>query len=113
VTVVPASPASGGGDIFAALGDPTRRTIIELLVAWGQSTPTQLASELGISRQAVSKHLGQLTETGLAVSKRQGRENLFAVDAEPLSEVTGWVAAVESQWAQRLEHLRASLTDEM
>ena len=106
-------PASGGDDIFAALGDPTRRTIIELLVARGQSTPTQLASELGISRQAVSKHLGQLAQTGLAVSKRQGRENHFAVEAEPLSEVTDWVAAVESQWAQRLEHLRSSLTEEM
>ncbi len=110
VTVV---PTPGASDVFAALGDPTRRAIIELLVGRGQSTATQLAAELGISRQAVSKHLGQLAETGLTVSRRQGRENHFAVDTEPLTNVTEWVAGVEQQWAQRLNQLRSTMTDQM
>lgn len=105
---------SGGGQaglVLGALGDPTRRTIVELLGSRGEATATELAAELAISRQAVAKHLGLLADTGLAVSRRTGRENRFALDVEPLSSVTEWVAGVESLWAHRLDRLRQSLTE--
>jgi len=112
--VTPAAEGARGAagavtPIFAALGDPTRRSIVELLVTRGQATATELSAQLQISRQAVSKHLLQLSEVGLTVSQRSGRENRYQLDAKPLSAVTEWVAEVEQQWNQRLLRLQSSL----
>src|SRR5690606_3779268 len=51
------APTSAGGDVFAALADPTRRAVLRAVVDQGPVTATQLAAELPISRQAVAKHL--------------------------------------------------------
>ena len=102
-------PSPVAGEVFAALGDPTRRAIVELLVDRGQSTATELAALLKISRQAVAKHLYQLNDTGLTVSRRTGRENRYAVDPQPLSAVSEWITSVEQQWNSRLGRLQTSL----
>lgn len=95
--------------VFAALSDPNRRRIMELLASGGPDTATALASELDISRQAAAKHLVVLADAGLASPSRHGRETRFHPRAEALSEVTAWVAAVERDWGRRLQRLAQSV----
>lgn len=92
--------------IFAALGDPTRRHIVESL-ARHEASATQLASELPVTRQAVSKHLTALREAGLVEARKQGRETLYRVNTEPLDVAAAWIVRVGGEWDARLERLRA------
>ena len=96
-------------DPFAALADPTRRQIVEMLAGEGPSTATGLAGSLDITRQAVAKHLQLLAEAGLATSERVGRETRFEATLVGLQDVRGWMEQVENQWGARLNNLAASL----
>ncbi|HEX6391101.1 MAG TPA: metalloregulator ArsR/SmtB family transcription factor [Solirubrobacteraceae bacterium] len=78
-------------DVFAALGDATRRQLLEEVSARGSATATQLAAELPITRQAVTKHLHVLADAGLVRAERAGRETRYAPAAAPLSDATGWI----------------------
>jgi DNA-binding transcriptional ArsR family regulator len=95
-------------DAFDALGDPTRRHIVESL-ARGEASATQLAADLPVTRQAVAKHLSALREAGLVESRRRGRETLYRVNAEPLDAVAAWAVRVGGEWDARLERLRSSV----
>ena len=95
--------------MFAALGDPTRRWIVERLSADGPQTATQLAAELPISRQAVSKHLGSLADAGLVDAVRAGRETRYELQPEPLETAAEWASAVGARWDARLDKLRRAL----
>lgn len=92
-------------DVFGALGDPTRRHIVESL-SNGEASATQLASELPVTRQAVAKHLTALRDAGLVESRRQGRETLYRVNAAPLDAAAAWIVRVGGEWDARLERLR-------
>ena len=92
-------------DVFAVLGDPTRRSILERLRTEGPATATALADEIGISRQAVAKHLKLLADVGLAVSERRGRETLFRAELDALDAVGSWLDRVQGEWKLRLERL--------
>jgi DNA-binding transcriptional ArsR family regulator len=93
-------------DVFDALGDPTRRHIVESL-SQGEASATQLAADLPVTRQAVSKHLSALRDAGLVESRRQGRETLYRVNAEPLDAAAAWIVRVGGEWDARLTRLRA------
>lgn len=96
-------------DPFAALADPTRRQIVEMLVGAGPTTATALAGELHISRQAVAKHLQMLAGAGIATSERVGRETQFAASIGGFNDVRSWIDEVEGQWSNRLGRLARSL----
>ena len=91
--------------VFDALGDPTRRHIVESL-SRGEASATQLAADLPVTRQAVAKHLTALREAGLVESRREGRETLYRVNAEPLDAAAAWIVRVGGEWDARLERLR-------
>ena len=91
-------------DVFAALGDPTRRAVLERL-ATGDATATQIAADLPVSRQAVAKHLGVLEDAGLVRARRSGRENRFSPTPAPLTEAISWMARVGGEWDDRLAAL--------
>lgn len=93
-------------DVFDALGDPTRRHIVESL-SEGEASATQLAADLPVTRQAVAKHLSALREAGLVESRRHGRETLYRVNAAPLDAAAAWIVRVGGEWDARLERLRA------
>jgi DNA-binding transcriptional ArsR family regulator len=96
-------------EVFDALGDPTRRHIVESL-SQGEASATQLAANLPVTRQAVSKHLSALREAGLVESRRHGRETLYRVNAEPLDAAAAWIVRVGGEWDARLERLRDHVT---
>jgi ArsR family transcriptional regulator, cadmium/lead-responsive transcriptional repressor len=95
----------GGEDadeLWAAVADPTRRRLLDALLAHGEATATTLAGELPVTRQAVAKHLSVLERAGLVDSRRSGREVRYAVRPERLDAATDWLARVATEWDQRL-----------
>ena len=99
----------GVGPVFAALSDPTRRRVVERLAEGEPLTATELAAELPITRQAVSKHLVALAEAGLVAQERVGRETRYTLSARPMSEAATWMAEVGAEWDDRLAALREHL----
>jgi DNA-binding transcriptional ArsR family regulator len=94
------------GELFAALSDPTRRQVLDILAARGEASATAIAGELPVSRPAVVKHLGLLQRAGLVHSRQQGREVLFSVRSEPLASASRWLARVATEWDRRLAALK-------
>jgi DNA-binding transcriptional ArsR family regulator len=92
-------------DVFAALADPTRRRVVSELASRQSVTATELASVLRITRQAVAKHLGALSDAGLASAWRQGRETRYQLTPEPLEDAVAWITSVGGEWDERLARL--------
>jgi DNA-binding transcriptional ArsR family regulator len=101
--------AARADDVFAALSDPTRRAVVELIGDRGEATASELARELPVSRQAVHKHLTSLAAAGLVEDRREGREVRYRLTPAPMSEAMSWMAAVGGQWDARLARLRRHL----
>ncbi|WP_051267172.1 ArsR/SmtB family transcription factor [Nakamurella lactea] len=95
-------------EAFDVLGDPVRRRILELL-ATGEHTSgglTQvIAGEFGISQPAVSMQLKVLRDSGFATVRADGARRIYAVSAEPLAQVDGWLEQFRPLWEQRLDAL--------
>ena len=99
--------------VLVALADPTRRLLFEQLCQQGSGTATSLAAHLPITRQAVTKHLTILAESGLVAVQEAGRERRFLPHPEALQPVTSWIATIEARWDRRLVALRSLLLDEL
>jgi DNA-binding transcriptional ArsR family regulator len=93
-------------ELWAAVADPTRRRLLDALLAHGEATATTLAGELPVTRQAVAKHLAVLDRAGLVEGRRQGREVRYAVRPERLDAATRWLAEVAAQWDRRLATIK-------
>ena len=89
-------------ELWAAVADPTRRRLLDALLARGEATATTLAGDLPVTRQAVAKHLSVLERAGLVDSRRVGREVRYAVRPEQLDAATEWLARVAAEWDERL-----------
>lgn len=98
--------------VFSALADPSRRFLVERLAASGTATPTELADELPVSRQAVAKHLASLEAAGLVHGTRVGRNTVYRLDPEPLAAASDWIARVGSDWDRRLTALAAHVAED-
>lgn len=88
--------------VFAALGEPTRRSLVELLSRSGPLTATTMADEYDLSRQALVKHLGVLAEAGIVVSERHGNEVRYSVVPQSLNVAVNWLENVGSAWDRRI-----------
>lgn len=102
-------PEAAVDAVFGALADPTRRHLIEILASEPGATATGLAASLPITRQAVAKHLALLDDAGLVSRRRSGREAIFELDPEGLTEAAAWIEAVGAEWDGRLGKLRGLL----
>ena len=87
-----------------ALGDPTRRTVFELLRE-GPRSVGELAGGLPVSRPAVSQHLRVLKEAGLVRERRQGTRNFYSVNGEGLAELRAYF---EGFWDEALASFKAA-----
>jgi len=97
-------------DVFQAIADPNRRAIIGLL-ANQKLTLNGVAARFDISRPAISKHIKILTECGLVVIHKQGRERYCEARLEKLNEVSDWVEQYRNLWEQRFDRLDAYLSE--
>lgn len=94
-------------DVWTAVGDPNRRRLLDLLLDTGESTPTRLANQLPLTRQAVSKHLAVLQRAGLVNSTPQGRQMTYRIRADELDRATRSIAEVAARWDRRLRRIKA------
>lgn len=89
---------------FAALADPTRCRVVELL--HGRPRPVhELAGAFAISRPALSRHLRILKDAGVVSETRRGRENVYSLKQRTLQQMGEWLA---QYWSGRLEALKAA-----
>jgi len=99
--------------VFGALADPTRREILTQLTR-GEATVAELAAPHRMSQPAVSKHLKVLEKAGLVSRTRRATARLSRLEAEPLREVTTWLAGYQRFWDEsheRLDDLLAALQE--
>jgi len=95
-------------DVFQAIADPTRRSILGLL-ALQTLTLNAIAENYQISRPAVSKHIKILNECGLIEIKDVGRERYCEAKLDKLNEVSAWVEQYKQFWEQKLDSLEIYL----
>lgn len=93
-------------ELWSAIGDPTRRRMLDLLLADGGGTATSLGEQLPVTRQAVAKHLGVLDRAGLVHSAASGRERRYTVDEERLAHAIDQLADVTHAWDRRLQRIK-------
>jgi ArsR family transcriptional regulator, cadmium/lead-responsive transcriptional repressor len=93
-------------DLWAAIAEPSRRRVLDLVVQRGEASASWLAGQVPFTRQAVSKHLVVLEQAGLIGRRKQGREVLFRVNADRLDQATKAMADVARQWDQRLDTIK-------
>jgi DNA-binding transcriptional ArsR family regulator len=93
-------------DLWSAIGDPTRRRMLDLLLAEGSGTATSLSEHLPVTRQAVAKHLAVLDRVGLVHATATGREKQFRVDETQLARAVAQLADVGATWDARLQRIK-------
>jgi DNA-binding transcriptional ArsR family regulator len=107
---MPPDQESIAAAVFIALADPTRRSILAELAARGPATATDLADRLPITRQAIAKHLGLLTDAGLVRPETGERRRVrFRLESAPMGIAQAFLAALARDWDDRLDGLRAHL----
>lgn len=97
--------------LFHALGDPTRRAILDRLSAQPRSV-SGLAGDLGVTLTAVGQHLQVLQESGLARTEKVGRVRTCSIAPEGFAALEQWVRAHRTLWAQRLDRLGDVLAED-
>jgi DNA-binding transcriptional ArsR family regulator len=97
--------ATAKHDVFQAIADPTRRSLLQLL--GDQELPvTAISSHYPMSRTAVSKHLRILSDAGLVKERKVGRETRYRMEPEPLLELKRWLAYYDRYWDNKLSALQ-------
>lgn len=97
-------------DVFQAIADPTRRTILGL-VALQAMTPGAIAENFNSSRQTISKHIQILYECELLEQSQAGREIYYHFNPKKLKEVAEWLEPYKKLWADRMEAIDDLLTE--
>ncbi len=92
--------------LWAAIAEPSRRRLLDLLVRGGEATASALAGEVPFTRQAVMKHLAVLEQAKLVTRHREGREVLFRVDPHRLDEASRALTRVAQAWERRLVDIK-------
>lgn len=93
-------------DLWSAVGDPTRRRMLDLLLSDGGGTATSLSERLPVTRQAIAKHLGVLDRVGLVHVTPAGRERRYRVDEAQLARAIAQLTAVGEAWDARLQRIK-------
>jgi DNA-binding transcriptional ArsR family regulator len=96
--------------VFTALADPTRRSILAALASGGPATATDLAGRLPITRQAITKHLALLTDTGLVTAEPGERRRVrYRLRSAPMQVAQQFLAALARNWDGPLDALKDHL----
>ena len=97
-------------DIFNAIADPTRRSILMSLTSESQNV-NALANKFDMTRQAVSLHIKYLQDCGVITVKKEGRERLCNLEAQKLTEVADWLEPFRKMWTGKFNQLDTLLEE--
>jgi DNA-binding transcriptional ArsR family regulator len=100
---------AGAAPVFAALGDETRLGLVARLCTGGPMPIARLTAGMGVTRQAVTKHLHVLAGAGLARGTRVGRDHIWEIEPARLDEARRWLDHIEGQWDEALRRLKAAV----
>jgi ArsR family transcriptional regulator, cadmium/lead-responsive transcriptional repressor len=98
--------AQADDEMWSAIGDPSRRRVLDLIVSNNGVSASWLAVRVPFSRQAVSKHLVVLERGGLIGRHKQGREVLYQIEADRLDQAAKAMAGLAAQWDRRLAAIK-------
>jgi DNA-binding transcriptional ArsR family regulator len=93
-------------DVFFALGDETRLSVVRKLGAGVALSATALSDGAQMTRQAIAKHLQVLEEAGLVTHEKQGREVLYALDSRRLDDAQAFLEGISAGWDRAIARLR-------
>lgn len=96
---------------LAAIADPTRRRIVELL-ARRERTAGELVDEFNMSAPAISQHLNVLREAGLIITRAEGQSRIQALNPDGFDDLEAWLQKTRSVWSRRLDALEQELRAE-
>ncbi len=99
-------------DEFAAIADPTRRKIIELLALQGQLSATQIADHFSISAQAISQHLKVLRDAKILHMEKRAQQRLYRIQPDRMKEIENWAHSIAHLWHERFDAIAALLEEE-
>lgn len=102
-------------DLFRALADPTRRRILDLLAERGRATVSELAEQFpDLVASGISKHLMALRAADLVTASKQGRHQIYAINADVMEQTLGpWLARYETYWTGALTRLREAASNQI
>ena len=96
-------------DRFAALGDPTRLSIVETLLSEGEKTAGELVDQSSVSAPAVSRHLKVLTAAGLINRRVDRQRRVYSVDRDGIGEISDWLQRHIEFWETSIDRLQAAV----
>jgi DNA-binding transcriptional ArsR family regulator len=99
-------------DVFSALSDPTRRTILEMLASSGHLSATDVYDQFDVSHPAISQHLKVLREANLVVVEKKAQYRLYRLNPDPMHELETWIQELTSLWEKRFQALDMVLKEE-
>lgn len=99
--------AEARAPLFDALGDPNRLRIITRLCDGGPCSTAEVTQVIPVSRQAATKHLLLLEAVGLVTSHRQGRQRIWRVRPDPLTDAGEYLTALSQRWDRAIDRLRS------
>jgi DNA-binding transcriptional ArsR family regulator len=102
-----------GMDAFAALADPTRRAIVELLAQRGELAASAIAAHFPVSAPAISQHLKVLREADVLLMEKRAQQRIYRVNPQAMQEVQSWAGRMAQQWQRRFNVLDELLREEM
>ncbi len=105
-------PESSVADVFSALGDETRLSVMRRLLAGVPLSATALSGGARVTRQAIAKHLQVLEDARLVTREKRGREVLYALDTRRLEEARAFLEAVSAGWDRAIERLRLMVEEQ-
>jgi DNA-binding transcriptional ArsR family regulator len=97
--------AATSSDVFNAVAEPCRRTILDQL-ALGERPVGDLVDAMALAQPSVSKHLRVLKEVGLVATRRDGRRMFYRLDANGLRAIHDWTATFERYWDRQLDRVK-------
>ena len=99
-------------DVFSAIAQPTRRSILEMLADGGQLPASEIARRFRLSPPAISQHLKILREARLVRMHKHRQQRIYQVNPEAVQQVEAWAKGVEALWTDRFGRLEALLREE-
>jgi DNA-binding transcriptional ArsR family regulator len=104
--------AAEAAPVFAALGDETRLHLLSRLCQEGPLSIARLSEDASITRQAITKHLDTLADSGLLEAKRKGRERVYQFTPARLQAAKRYLEQVSAQWDDAIDRLRTFVEGE-